>query len=98
MYCKYCGKKMADDSCYCPSCGRNQDLGINAEWDVNAIRYDDKRTDDVDGAAIILAILGFIIPLIGIIACICYKDKPKAAKTIGIATLVGFIFWLFWWY
>ena len=27
MYCKHCGKEIADDSRFCSSCGANQDLG-----------------------------------------------------------------------
>ena len=40
------------------------------------------------------AIIGFLIPLIGLILYLAYNDnKPLKAKSAGKGGLIGFIFW-----
>ena len=44
------------------------------------------------------AVLGFFIPLVGLILWLVWKDtKPKSAKMAGIGALVGVGISLLWW-
>ena len=79
MYCKYCGKIIDDDSKYCVNCGNN-------------MNNDNGGTMSVDAPSKGFAILGFFIPIIGLILYLVYERKqPKRAKSAGKGALIGFI-------
>ena len=79
MYCKYCGKIIDDDSKYCVNCGNN-------------MNNDNSGTVPVDAPSKGFAILGFFIPIIGLILYLVYERKqPKRAKSAGKGALIGFI-------
>lgn len=79
MYCKHCGKMVDDNSNFCNNCG---------------MRFDDRQNfnDTDDSSSIGFAILGFFIPIVGLILFLVYESKrPKRAKSAGIGALIGFI-------
>lgn len=79
MHCKHCGKMVDDNSNFCSNCG---------------MRFDDRQSfnDTDDSSSVGFAILGFFIPLVGLILFLVYESKrPKRAKSAGIGALVGFI-------
>lgn len=79
MYCKNCGRSVDDTSSYCNNCGA---------------RIDNKPNADVseDNSNLGLAILGFFIPIVGLILFLIYEEKkPKRAKSAGKGALIGFI-------
>lgn len=79
MYCKNCGRTVDDTSSYCNNCGA---------------RIDNKPNADVseDSSSMGFAILGFFIPIIGLILFLIYEGKkPKRAKSAGKGALIGFI-------
>lgn len=79
MYCKNCGKAIDDNSTYCNHCG---------------IRLDRiaKETVSNDRSSIGFAILGFFIPILGLIFFLIYEGKkPKRAKSAGKGALIGLI-------
>jgi len=77
MYCKNCGKIIDDSATYCINCGTKFDNNIN-------------ETDDRSSFG--FAILGFFIPIVGLILFLIYEGKkPKRAKSAGKGALVGFI-------
>lgn len=79
MHCKHCGKMVDDNSNFCSNCG---------------MRFDDRQNfnDTDDSSSVGFAILGFFIPLVGLILFLVYESKrPKRAKSAGIGALVGFI-------
>ena len=79
MYCKYCGRIIDDDSKYCVNCGNN-------------MNNDNSGTVPVDAPSKGFAILGFFIPIIGLILYLVYERKqPKRAKSAGKGALIGFI-------
>ena len=96
-YCKACGKEIDDDCRYCSSCGTDQ----NNEAVTERVIYREvqKQDEKVGEGAIVLAILGFLIPFIGIIGAIAMfaGGKNKSAGIIGISTAIGFVFWLLFW-
>lgn len=77
MYCKNCGKIIDDSATYCINCGTKFDNNIN-------------ETDDRSSFGV--AILGFFIPIVGLILFLIYEGKkPKRAKSAGKGSLIGFI-------
>lgn len=79
MYCKNCGRSVDDTSSYCNNCGA---------------RIDNKPNADVseDNSNLGFAILGFFIPIVGLILFLIYEEKkPKRAKSAGKGALIGFI-------
>lgn len=71
------------------------DLGDNKQKSdsYNKLNYEDKvvcKTEDK--VNVWLVILGFLIPLVGLILFISLKkNTPKKANAIGIAALIGFV-------
>ncbi len=79
MYCKNCGRTVDDTSSYCNNCGARIDNNPNA--DVSG-----------DSSSFGFAILGFFIPIVGLILFLVYEGKkPKRAKSAGKGALIGFI-------
>lgn len=79
MYCKNCGRTVDDTSSYCNNCGA---------------RIDNKPNADVseDSLSLGFAILGFFIPIVGLILFLIYEEKkPKRAKSAVKGALIGFI-------
>lgn len=77
MYCKNCGKNIDDSSTYCINCGTKFDYNIDQSDDHSSFGF---------------AILGFFIPIIGLILFLVYEGKkPKRAKSAGKGALIGFI-------
>lgn len=79
MYCKNCGRVVDETLTYCENCGAN----LNSISSTNA-------TDD--NSSFGFAILGFFIPLLGLIFFLVYEGKkPKRAKSAGKGALIGFV-------
>lgn len=79
MYCKNCGKTIDDTSSYCNNCGSRIDSVSN------------QNASD-DRSSFGFAILGFFIPIVGLILFLIYEGKkPKRAKSAGKGALIGFI-------
>ena len=74
---------------YCRSCGKNID--DSATYCINCgTRFDNKKVDDQSSFG--FAILGFFIPIVGLILFLIYEGKkPKRAKSAGKGALIGFI-------
>ena len=79
MYCKNCGKIVDEDSLFCNNCGTRLDNIQN-------------QTISEDKPSFGFAILGFFIPLVGLILFLIYEGKkPKRAKSAGKGALIGFL-------
>lgn len=79
MYCKNCGRIVDDTSSYCINCGARIDNKSNANV------YEDSSSFG-------FAILGFFIPIVGLILFLIYEGKkPIRAKSAGKGALIGFI-------
>lgn len=79
MYCNRCGRTVADHSLYCNYCGARLDGTQN-------------RPESEDRSSFGFALLGFFIPLAGLIFFLIYEGKkPKRAKSAGKGALIGFI-------
>lgn len=57
MYCRHCGKEIADDAKFCPFCGEKTEDTVVAEKVTNGSKGSDKSR----GLALILACVGFFL-------------------------------------
>lgn len=81
-YCKNCGAQIDDNAAICLSCGAAQ----NAAPAV------------VDNGGFGWGLLGFCIPLVGLILFLVWKgNKPKSAKAAGIGALISVIISVVFW-
>jgi hypothetical protein len=79
-YCQKCGKEIADEAIICLNCG----CSTQGEQTINTAKNDAPSTG--------MAVLGFFIPLAGLIVYLINKDsKPLMAKFAGKGALIGFI-------
>lgn len=79
MYCKNCGRIVDENSLYCSHCGTRLDNTTSANV-------------SEDNSSFGFAILGFFIPIVGLILFLIYEGKkPKRAKSAGKGALIGFI-------
>ncbi len=79
-YCTSCGRELVDDAVMCPTCGCAQ--GNNG---ASVQKAPDKKSFG-------WGLLGFCIPLVGLILFLVWKDStPLKAKSAGVGALVGVI-------
>ena len=79
MYCKNCGRAVDEGSLYCNNCG-------------TYLANTQSQNASDDNSNFGFAILGFFIPLVGLILFLIYEGKkPKRAKSAGKGALIGFI-------
>ena len=80
MFCKKCGKEIMDDAVICVHCGCSTQEAKNVIANTN------------DAPSTGMAVLGFFIPLVGLIIWAINKEtKPLMAKSAGKGALIGFI-------
>ena len=79
-YCKNCGAQIDDMAVMCPKCGAPQQ-NMNMQ-----------QTNVVDSGSAGWAVLGFCIPLVGLILYLVWKDtKPMSSKMAGKGALISVI-------
>lgn len=77
MFCPKCGKQIMDEAVVCPNCGCAVKGSAAPVADAPSPGY---------------AVLGFFIPLVGLILYLMKKDtEPLRAKSAGKGALIGFI-------
>ena len=88
MYCEKCGSKNEMTSEFCTNCGNklNKELSNTNVNNTTVINTEEEKNTFGWG------VLGFFIPIVGLILFICWKkDRPKASKSAGIGALVSVI-------
>ena len=88
MYCEKCGSKNEMTSEFCTNCGNklNKELSNTNVNNTSVINTEEEKNTFGWG------VLGFFIPIVGLILFICWKkDRPKASKSAGIGALVSVI-------
>ena len=79
MFCKNCGKEINDQAVVCPGCGC-------ATGGKNVLAMDG------DASSFGYAFLGFLIPIVGLILFLMWKnDYPLRAKSAGKGALISVI-------
>ena len=106
MYCKNCGSKMNENAVVCVKCGvargngnsyctncekaTNLNAAVCLSCGYSLVNLQTQSSVEDDGN-IGWGILGFSIPLIGLILYLVWKDsKPKSAKVAGKWALISF--------
>ena len=85
-YCSKCGTEVDFNTEYCPKCGAPQSTSSYHSAPT-------RPADPYDSGSIGWFILGFFIPLVGLILFLVWSsDRPKSAKMSGLGALVGFLF------
>ena len=75
-YCKNCGAEINDQAVVCPRCGVAQET----------------KPAVVDNGGFGWGLLGFCIPLVGLILYLVWKgEKPRTAKAAGKGALISVI-------
>ena len=75
-FCKNCGAAIDDLAAVCPRCGVSQET----------------KPAVVDNGGFGWGLLGFCIPIVGLILFLVWKDtKPKTSKAAGVGALVSVI-------
>ena len=86
MYCKNCGCSLPDDATKCENCGAVLSYGFEA-GKTNPVKE--------EKGSVLLGILGFIFPLIGLILYLAMMhSEPKKTKSAGKGALTAFIIYL----
>lgn len=76
-YCTKCGKEIMDDAVICTGCGCAQEVTT--------------AKNDIDSSSVGFALLGFFIPIVGLILYFVWKEsQPLKAKSAGKGALIGF--------
>lgn len=80
-FCTYCGAKVADDALFCPNCGASMSKGGASDASyTGGYFYTAPRRDY--GESLGVAILSFIIPIVGLILWAVWKDgEPGKANS-----------------
>ena len=107
MFCKNCGKQIADDSVYCSYCGANQQNSDtrntqnpyqNTQQRQNQQHYTQQTpppyyVQDAPNAG--FAFLSFLFPIVGLILYLIWKDfLPQRAHSCGKGALIGFVIYI----
>ncbi|MBQ4086651.1 MAG: zinc ribbon domain-containing protein [Clostridia bacterium] len=84
-YCVGCGKELVDEAVVCTQCGRS----------VPSL----KEPTEKDSGGFLWGLLGFFIPMAGLILYLVWKDTlPKRAKAVGkgalVSTILGIVFFI----
>ena len=78
-FCPHCGAQIDDDAVVCVKCGCS-------------VSPSHKNPSVEDAPNMGFAVLGFFIPLVGLILYLVWKDStPLRAKSAGKGALIGFI-------
>ena len=84
MYCQNCGVEVSDNTTICPQCGYRQ-APLTTETPYASYEM-------VDTGHIGWGILGFLIPIVGLILFLVWHDsEPKTARMAGKGALVRVI-------
>ena len=91
--CKYCGAPIQSGMKNCPSCGSPiEQQPMQGQYNQPANQTPVTQGTQADSGSIGWAILGFFIPLVGIILYFVWKaTKPKSANMAGIGALIGMV-------
>ncbi len=79
MYCVACGNEIHDDAVVCMNCGVGTSKMV-------------KPTSSESELSFLWGVLGFFVPIVGIILYIVWKNtKPMSSKASGIGALIRII-------
>lgn len=89
-YCHYCGKQIADEAVICVNCGRTVPTAAANP----VLNTQGKKTPaEPDAPSFIYALVGFVLPLVGIILYFVEKESgaPLRARSALRGAITGFV-------
>jgi uncharacterized membrane protein YvbJ len=93
MYCRKCGKQVADNASYCPYCGENlqqRNYYYTQAYYTQPYYTQPMANKPQDKPSMAFDVLAFFFPLIGLILYLAWLSKyPIRAKEVGMWALVG---------
>ena len=109
-YCKQCGAELEEGAAFCPKCGvaQNEAQQSNPESaqqtpppaaSVDWVQQNSYQSQPPvnDSGSIGWGVLGFCIPIVGLILFLVWKDqKPRTAKVAGVGALISVIVGVIW--
>lgn len=98
-FCRNCGSQIGDGVMVCPKCGAPQNVGggmppqgYHNNYNNGGYPNPNYNNGGYDSGGIGWGILGFCIPLVGLILFLVWKDqKPLSAKAAGMGALISVI-------
>ena len=86
MYCKNCGQELSETDAFCTQCGQS----VAEKNESLPAVIEEKKV--VKKARFAWAVLGFFIPVAGLILFIIWKSEhPDVARKAGIGALAGVV-------
>ena len=97
-YCKHCGAEIGEGAAFCPKCGQPQSSAPQQQMPPNWQQpQQTPPSAPVDSGSIGWGVLGFCIPIVGLILFLVWKDqKPRTAKVAGMGALISVIVAVVW--
>lgn len=100
-YCTKCGQQLDDNAQFCTACGAQQNpapqqsMGNGQGYQQTTNHYENPQdypaNNANDSGSFGWAVLGFCIPLVGLILYLVWKgEKPLTAKKAGMGALISF--------
>ena len=89
MYCIKCGKEIEEGAAFCPACGASQQPQ-QPPVQQPVQNWQQPVQQPAEESGIGWGILGFFIPLAGLVLFLVWKDtKPKSSKAAGVGALIS---------
>lgn len=97
MYCRNCGKQLADDAKFCQSCGAMQGNGVNFRYTAKPHMNDKSNSlnDVFRCIGKVLILFGFIVPILmsfSIIFSGGYRYSNRETEFFAVLFILSFIF------
>ena len=89
-FCTYCGAKVADDALFCPNCGASTSKGGASDASYTGGYFHAAPKRDY-GESVGLAILSFIIPIVGVILWAVWKDSEPGKANSALKGLWAYL-------
>lgn len=88
MYCKNCGNNLENNVAFCGQCGTPID-----EQNTSSVNNNNTaKPKETDSSNLGYALLGFFLPLVGLILFLIWKDEyPLRARSAGKGALISVI-------
>lgn len=87
-HCKFCGNALRDEDIFCSKCG----VHIESQEYHNTNTFESFIPKIEDSGHIGWGLLGFLVPIVGLILFLIWKDeKPKTSLMAGKGALISII-------
>lgn len=93
MFCPKCGNKVNEDAAFCGNCGAKVYESVECKTSTQPMSKTNNERQ-MRQMVFLCALVGFFIPISGLIICLRNRIEPKYAKIAGISALVGTVMYI----